>query len=183
MDFKLVQDKNIISTDKPAEQINETANELVKLLVSQNKKISLAESCTGGLVAASITDVSGASNVFECGVVTYSNEFKKRLISVDANFLDKNGPVNAETAAMMACGVRTLADSDIGVGITGVAGPGPDGVHKEGEIYISASTKDVTYVLSLMTGTENQRNYNRELATLNALNLALQVLSNNLQEE
>ena len=180
MDYKLVQDKNIILTSNPEEQIPEIATELVQILKSENKKISLAESCTGGMVAESITNVSGSSDVFECGVVTYSNAFKEQLIDVDQNFLKENGPINSETATMMANGVKKLATSDIGIGITGVAGPGPDGSHPEGEIYIAAAIGTSTYVIKLMTDTDNKRNYNRKLATLNAINLAVQVLKDNI---
>lgn len=180
MDFTMVQNKNIILTDKPEEQIPVIAKELVDALRRKGKRISLAESCTGGMVATSITDVAGSSDVFQCGVVTYSNEFKNRLIDVDKDFLNDKGPVNEETAVMMANGVKNLAAADIGIGITGVAGPGPDGNHPEGEIYIASVTDTSTYVIKLLSGTDNQRNYNRKLATLNALNLAKQVLDNSL---
>ena len=183
MDFQMVQDKNIILTEHPESQITDIAEFVVHELIKRDMHISIAESCTGGMVAACITDISGASNVFECGIVSYSNDVKKRLLDVDKSWLDSAGPVNPETAVMMATGVKEKGQADIGIGITGVAGPGPDGDHPEGEIYISLATNCKSYVIKLMTRTENQRDYNRQLAVLNALNLTKLFLENNLQED
>ncbi|MBO4445554.1 MAG: CinA family protein [Clostridia bacterium] len=149
------------------------AKELVELLKANSLHIAVAESCTGGLVAKSITDVPGASDVFECGLVTYSNEMKKKLLGVDATLLEEQGPINAETAVQMAEGARRAADADIGVGITGVAGPGPDGDHPEGEMHIGLSDGETTQYISLKTGTENERDYNRAIAAKTALQIAV----------
>ena len=157
-------------------KLNTAAGELVELLKANNMHIALAESCTGGLVAKSITDIAGASDVFECGLVTYSDEMKKRLLGVDAELLDKEGPINADTAVAMAEGARRTADADIGVGITGVAGPGPDGEHPEGEIHIGLSDGKKNRFVSLKTGTENERDYNRQLAALTALQFAAEYI-------
>lgn len=166
-----------ILTDTPAAEIPAVAERLVGLLRADGLHISFAESCTGGLVAKSLTDVAGASDVFEGSFVTYSNDIKRRLLVVDEALLDERGPVNLETAAQMAAGAARAAGSDLAVGITGVAGPGPDGDHPEGEIYIALCDGNETYIVALNTGTENKRDYNRQLAALNALCLAEQYMT------
>jgi len=97
---------------------------VVDKLKQHKLKVSFAESCTGGLAAAKLTKIAGASEVFDCGVVTYSNEQKEKLLNVPREMLEKFGAVSKEMAIAMAEGVRELANSDIGVGITGIAGPG-----------------------------------------------------------
>ncbi len=145
----------------------------VSLLKETQKTVALAESCTGGLLAASVTDVPGASTVFECGVVTYSAQMKESLLNIDSVLISTYGVVSRETAAAMACGVRRLGSADYGIGITGVAGPGPDGVHPEGDIYIAVSNGTHVVVRHLQTGTENQREANRHAAADAALQLLI----------
>ncbi|MDO5448064.1 MAG: CinA family protein [Clostridia bacterium] len=171
-----------ILINNPAEMIPRYATSLVDELMLSKKQLALAESCTGGMLAKSITDVSGASNVFHCGVVSYANEVKANVLGVDAAFLEREGPVNRETARMMAEGVLKLGQADIGIGVTGVAGPGPDGDKPEGEIYIALSDGNETYYVDLDTQTSNRREYNRELATLNAIALALSYLRHKKEE-
>lgn len=174
---------DVIETSNPKEMLPGYAVALVDELLLHNKQLAVAESCTGGLVAKTITDVSGASNVFHCGIVSYSNGVKTEVIGVDKDFLLENGPVNMETAIMMADGVRKLGHAAIGIGITGVAGPGSDGGHPEGEIYIALSDGIDNIGISLETKTVNKREYNRELAALNAINLVLSYLKNKKEEE
>lgn len=98
-------------------------NELIKILCDRNLKIATAESCTGGLLAKKITDVSGSSKVFDMGIVTYANRIKNQFLEVPNEVLETVGAVSEETARQMAIGVTNLAKADIGVGITGIAGP------------------------------------------------------------
>lgn len=98
-------------------------NKLVKNLCDKNLKIATAESCTGGLLAKKITDVSGSSKIFDMGIVSYANRIKNEFLEVSNEVLDTVGAVSEETARQMAIGVTKLAKSDIGVGITGIAGP------------------------------------------------------------
>jgi len=86
--------------------------------------IAVAESCTGGLLGNLITDVPGSSDYFRGGIIAYQNDVKERLLGVPAQVLAAVGAVSEETARAMARGVRNLLKSDIGVGITGIAGPG-----------------------------------------------------------
>ena len=112
--------------------------ELINLLKDKNLKIATAESCTGGLLAKKITDVSGASEVFDMGIVSYANKIKNEFLDVQNEVLDTVGAVSEETARQMAIGVTKLAKSDIGVGITGIAGPSGGTKEKPvGLVYIS----------------------------------------------
>lgn len=97
---------------------------LVKELIDKKLKISTAESCTGGLLSEKITQVSGASEVFEESIVTYSNEAKMRELGVKAETLEKFGAVSGDTAYEMCTGICRRTGADIGIGITGIAGPG-----------------------------------------------------------
>ncbi len=97
--------------------------ELVKLLQKKHYHISCAESCTGGLLASSIVEVPAASSVFDMSFVTYANEAKVRLVGVDEAAIEKYGVVSEVVAIQMALGCSTAADSEIGVGISGIAGP------------------------------------------------------------
>jgi nicotinamide-nucleotide amidase len=96
---------------------------VVSMLRERNLTISTAESCTGGLIAQRITSVSGASDVFHLGAVTYGNDAKQSLLGVSAKTLFQHGAVSAETAREMATGIRAKAGSDFGIAVTGIAGP------------------------------------------------------------
>jgi PncC family amidohydrolase len=97
---------------------------ILRLMVSKALKLSLAESCTGGLIASRITDIAGSSEYFETGLVTYSNESKTRFLGVPAGLLMDYGAVSREVADSMAEGVRRATGSDVGLSVTGIAGPG-----------------------------------------------------------
>lgn len=97
--------------------------ELVATLRAAGATVSTAESCTGGLVAARITSVSGASEAFKYGAVTYCNEAKNKILGVEKETLETLGAVSAKTAEEMAAGVRKIMNAEIGVSVTGLAGP------------------------------------------------------------
>jgi nicotinamide-nucleotide amidase len=97
--------------------------DVVRLLAERGMTIALAESCTGGMIAVRITDVPGASKVFPGSVVAYSNEAKVKLLGVSASTLERYGAVSEETAIEMADGARNAFRADIGVSVTGIAGP------------------------------------------------------------
>jgi nicotinamide-nucleotide amidase len=122
------------------EQIGEV---VAKLFRDSGLTLSLAESCSGGLIAQRITDIPGCSRYFLEGVVTYSNAAKMRLLGVPAELLDSCGAVSSECAAAMATGVRQASGSDLGLAVTGIAGP--DGGSEEkpvGTVFISLSSPD-----------------------------------------
>lgn len=153
------------------------ATSVVKTLAKRGETVALAESCTGGLVAKTLTDVAGASGVFACGVVAYSEDIKQKVLGVKAETLEAYSVVSADVALEMAEGVRSLAGADYGIGITGVAGPGPDGTHPEGEIYIALSGKDFAKVVCLEDRTENERSRHRAAAAKAAFTLLHQQLN------
>lgn len=99
-------------------------NELVNKLTNNNYTISVAESCTGGLLCGAIVNVDGASEVFPCGFVTYSEKAKQQFAGVREKTLDQFGVVSAETAGEMAAGCAKAAETDMGLATTGIAGPG-----------------------------------------------------------
>ena len=122
----------------------------MELLKNKGMKVAFCESCTGGFIAKTITDVPGASEVFDCGMVTYSNEMKSRLVGVSPISLKKEGAVSEEVASQMAKGVRCLANSDIGISVTGIAGPGGGSEEKPvGLVYMGFSTKNSTVTKKL----------------------------------
>ncbi|MCR4430577.1 MAG: competence/damage-inducible protein A [Tepidanaerobacteraceae bacterium] len=97
---------------------------VAKMLISSKTTISIAESCTGGLLAHKLTDIPGISDVFDRCIVSYSNKSKQELLRVKAETIEKHGAVSEKAAAEMAEGIRILSGTDIGVSITGIAGPG-----------------------------------------------------------
>ncbi len=94
------------------------------LLRRQRKTVAVAESCTGGLLAHRITNIPGSSEYFERAVVSYSNQAKVDLLGVPVSLIERHGAVSAEVAAAMAAGVRRVAGTDLGIAVTGIAGPG-----------------------------------------------------------
>jgi nicotinamide-nucleotide amidase len=100
------------------------AEALLSTLRSQNLRIATAESCTGGLVAALLTEIAGSSDVVDCGFVTYSNAAKREMLGVGGPTLDAHGAVSEPIAREMAQGALARSQADIAVSITGVAGPG-----------------------------------------------------------
>ena len=100
--------------------------EVVDLLIKKNYKISAAESCTGGLFAAKIVEISDASKVLDMSFVTYANEAKVKLVDVKEETIKEFGVVSEEVAIQMAKGVQKVSGSNVGVGISGIAGPTGD---------------------------------------------------------
>lgn len=126
------------------------SKKVVEYLKAKNLKVAFCESCTGGYISKTITDVPGASNVFDCGMVTYSNEIKTRLAGVSPIALKNNGAVSEEVASQMAKGIRTLSKADIGISVTGIAGPGGGTEEKPvGLVYMGISTKSTTVTKKL----------------------------------
>ena len=96
---------------------------LVKKLIKKKLKISFAESCTGGMLASSITSISGSSKVFNLGLVTYSNEAKVKILRVNKSIIKKYGAVSAECCKSMVVNLAKISKAQINVSITGIAGP------------------------------------------------------------
>ena len=102
----------------------EKPQQLVNKLIEKGYHISCAESCTGGKVTAAIVDVADASKVLNASIVTYSNEAKMHYLNVSASTLEQYGAVSEETAYEMAKGIANANQAEVGVGVTGIAGPG-----------------------------------------------------------
>ena len=144
--------------------------QLVSYLIRENKKIATAESCTGGLLASRLTDISGVSSVFEMGVVSYSNRIKTELLGVSKELLDSVGAVSEEVAKEMSKGVCKRADADIGVGITGIAGPTGRSPEKPiGTVWISfylkSSGENPAFLLNLNGTRTDIRNKTCDIVT------------------
>jgi nicotinamide-nucleotide amidase len=155
--------------------IGDLQTALVQALWQKGMTVAVAESCTGGLVGKRITEVPGASAVFGCGVCTYSNEMKIQLLHVRPETLERHGAVSAETAIEMARGVRLLSGADIGISITGIAGPGGGTEEKPvGLVYIGLSTagQEQAKELRLSRNYGGGREYIRWLASSHALHVA-----------
>lgn len=155
--------------------IDKEAENVVQLLVGKGKKIACAESCTGGLISAAITSVGGSSAVMDMSICTYAASAKEKFIGVSADIIDNCGVVSAETAKAMAEGVRKTAGSDIGVSVTGIAGPtGAEPGKPVGTVYIGLSTENGTdarlaFTDPTLSGEENAREYIRKNTVLTAL--------------
>ncbi|MBS3782525.1 MAG: CinA family protein, partial [Candidatus Thermoplasmatota archaeon] len=124
---------------------SESEKKAAHLLTKKDKTISVAESCTGGLIANRLTAVPGSSNYFKAGFVTYSNEAKIDLLDVDKKVIEEKGAVSPEVARQMADGVRKNRGTDIGLSSTGIAGPGGGSEEKPvGTVHLGLSTEGKT---------------------------------------
>lgn len=150
----------------------------VELLKSKKLKLATAESCTGGLISKRITDVSGSSEVFEGGVVCYSNRFKENVLGVSPETLKKYGAVSRETAREMVKGVLSLTNADIAVAVTGIAGPSSDDTNKPvGLVYIAVSDGKSTIVKKLLNNfTGDVREQNRSISADTALEMIMEAI-------
>jgi nicotinamide-nucleotide amidase len=149
----------------------ELATEIIRLLMLSGETVAAAESLTGGLVAAALTDVPGASNAFRGGVVAYATELKAQVLGVDVGMLKKYGPVHAPVAAAMAEGVRHRLGATIGVATTGVAGPGSQDGHPAGTVHVAVSLVGDTVVRTMAL--EGNRDEVRRLTVERVLGLLL----------
>ncbi len=146
---------------------------LIEKLRENNMKIAVAESCTGGMVTEVLTTVSGASAVLDGSVVSYANEIKAKLLNVSEDVLATKGAVSEECALQMAEGVRKLMGADVGISITGIAGPTGGTPEKPvGTVYISVNTANGSKCERLNIR-NNGREYIRKVSTKSVLMLAL----------
>ena len=151
---------------------------VVNLLRERNLVLSCAESCTGGLISKRITDVSGSSAVFNCGVVSYSNEIKESVLGVKKETLQQYGAVSEQTVCEMVEGVLKISGADIAVSVSGIAGPNSDNTSKPvGLIYIAVSDGKETVVKELNNKFSNDiRNSNRTSASDEALKMIIKMI-------
>lgn len=160
---------------------DELQRKLVELLKEKGLKAATAESLTGGLVSKRITEISGSSEVFECGICSYSNRIKHEILGVPDDILEKYTEYSGETAAAMAEGVRKLSGADIGISTTGIAGPNGGTAEKPvGLVYVGISTKNHSFAkeLHLSQNLPDERERIRFAASSYALYYALMELEN-----
>lgn len=153
-----------------SEKLLKKAESTVKLLSDKGLKIATAESCTGGMLAESLTAVSGVSEVFELGMTTYSCRIKNEVLGVNQETLSKFGAISENTAREMAENIRLKANSDIGVAVTGVAGPSSSEGHPMGYVFIAAATVSETKVQLLNIKPES-RDFVRQSACISVFEL------------
>ena len=152
-------------------------HEVVNALRKSNLKISTAESCTGGMLSQLLTSVPNSSDVVEIGILAYSNRIKHEALSVPRDVLEEKGAISAETAMYLAKNVRILSDSDIGVGITGNAGPTASENKPVGLVFVAIADNTKYYVKKLTLPSTYDREKIRSYATLTALDLVRKYIS------
>ena len=154
----------------------QTLKRVTDLLKQKKLTVAIAESCTGGLIAHTITNISGSSDYFERGIVSYSNEAKIELLDVAEDLLIKFGAVSEQVAKAMAEGIRTKSNVDIGVSTTGIAGPtGGTNDKPVGLVYIAVSTSEETIVKKFQFS--GDRLQNKESTCNEALQILLDILT------
>ena len=175
------------TADKDAESVANQVQELVgkyifgrddetleaiigKMLIERKQTLTVAESCTAGLLAGQITSVAGSSEYFDRGVITYSNESKIEMLGVPEKIIEEHGAVSKETVEAMASGLREKFKSDYGISITGIAGPGGGTDEKPvGTVFVAVSSSDGVRSKKLLLG--NDREINRKRSVYAALEL------------
>ena len=153
------------------------AENTVDALKQKKLTLATAESCTGGLVSAALTSVSGVSQVFELGVTSYSCRIKNEVLKVKNETLEKLGAISEETARQMAENVRKTASSDLGASVTGVAGPDSSEGHPVGYIFIAVNGKNGTKTELL-----NLQNKGRQAVRMEAVCNLLRLIDDYIKE-
>ncbi len=147
---------------------NDLAAQLIEALRSRGETLATAESCTGGGIGHTLTAVSGSSAAYLGGVISYANSVKEHVLGVPREVLDTVGAVSEQTARAMAEGVCRLLGADLGIAVTGIAGPNADGTGKPvGLVYIAVKHGDCTVV------TENHFSGDREAVRNQTITQAL----------
>lgn len=167
MNFTIITEEDFL---KSLEENNIEFLSLPRLLINRlgekRMKVAVAESCTGGLISKLLTDEPGVSEVFDCGVCSYANCIKEKILGVNADTLKTLGAVSPEVAAQMAQGVRELASAQLGISTTGIAGPTGGTPQKPvGTIFIGICTQEQTKVIKAdFSANFNNRDKNRQLS-------------------
>lgn len=165
--------RNVVGVD-----VKDMQSVVVALLSEKKMKLATAESCTGGLISKKLTEVSGASAVFDFGACTYANEMKHKLLGVSNGTLQEYGAVSRQTATEMAAGIRNYAMADLGLAVTGVAGPNCSENKPVGLVYVALQTKERVYVKELHLFSKNyDRETIRELTAKHALDMVRRYLA------
>ncbi|KAA8608792.1 CinA family protein [Salipiger aestuarii] len=153
------------------------ATEILTLARARGLIVTTAESCTGGLVAAALTDIAGSSEIFERGLVTYSNAAKRDLLGVAQDTLDRHGAVSEQVAAEMARGALDCARADLSVAVSGIAGPGGSEHKPEGRVCFALAGKTTAAVVETVEFGALGRTNVRAAAAEHALRLLRDALA------
>ena len=146
---------------------------LIKILIKKKLKISFAESCTGGLLASTITSISGASKIFNLGLVTYSNQAKIKVLKINKNIIRKHGAVSRECCLAMVHNLSKISKANINVSITGIAGPKGGSKQKPvGLVYIGIKKDNKTQIQKYLFKNK-KRSSIQKAAVKKALNLII----------
>ena len=152
------------------------ANKLVKKLIQKKLKISIAESCTGGMLSSAITSISGSSKVFNIGFITYSNKAKINTLKVSKKIITKHGAVSKECCQSMVENISKISKANISVSITGIAGPnGGTKLKPVGLVYIGIKKGNKIFINEKKFNSKN-RNTIQALTTKNALKDILKLI-------
>ena len=148
---------------------------LVKTLIKKKLKISIAESCTGGMLASSITSISGASKIFNLGLITYSNQAKIKILKVNKNIIRKYGAVSYECCYAMVNNLSNISKANINISITGIAGPKGGTKQKPvGLVYIGVKKGNKTQINKCLFKNK-KRSLIQKATVRKALNLILRI--------
>ena len=125
------------------ENLDELASRVIEIFREKGLSLALAETCTGGMIAETVTNVAGASDIFYGSAVTYVNSAKEHILGVAHETLEKHGAVSSECAEEMACGARSVYGADVAMSVTGIAGPGGGSeATPVGTVWFGLATKD-----------------------------------------
>lgn len=161
---------NRIRNDYNIFMVQNIVIQIHKLLIEKNYTLATAESCTGGLIAKLLTDLSGSSKYFILGIISYSNQAKIKILQVPSKLILKKGAVSQEVALKMADAVKKLAKTDFGIAITGIAGPGGGSAKKAvGTVFIAITGKNQKTCAKF--NFKGNRDTIRRLAALKSLKL------------
>lgn len=160
-----------------SKEVQTLANTVIASLNKQNKTIVTVESCTGGLLAAALTSISGSSSVIYGGFVTYANEAKNQMASVPMALIDEYGAVSEQVAIAMAQGASEVSKVDITISITGIAGPTGGTKDKPvGLVHFALAMGGNIYHSQELFGVDKSREFIREASVIRALKLILEQL-------
>jgi nicotinamide-nucleotide amidase len=159
-----------------SEELRAAAIAVLDACRARGLKVATAESCTGGLVTAALTEIAGSSDVLDRGFVTYSNEAKQQMLGVPADTIKKYGAVSRDTAEAMARGALRAGNADLVVAITGIAGPGGGGADKPvGLVHFAAAARDGKLIHNEMRYGDIGRSAVRHRSVLQALEMLKEV--------
>lgn len=163
-----------------SKEIKELVQSVSEALLSQEKLLATAESCTGGLLSGAITDQAGSSQIYDRGFITYSNKAKEQLLGVKTVTLESYGAVSEQTAIEMALGALDKSNADISLSITGIAGPDSEGDKAVGLVYIACASlslpNEENKVQCFPFNFSGNRQEIREQTLYNALEIAKKIL-------